>query len=1820
MTDSQDNLKNALEVPIDTETSPGETDSNKKRVFLGVITGGLLFIGLLIAIIILVVSSGVEYKPAPPKPKPIIISYNPYILQTFHEDSRTSARAILLNNRTAIEYVGSQYNTHTSSDIHIRNTTENFEPVKLMVSFDQLDEHLFNIKYRDVSAERFEVPLFSQGKDPYEFTSSLIKSPLGLMAPMEGQEFFWEFYGKHYDMITMMTTQNCRLQYFDKYIEFEAIVQSNQIFGMGERNSQFGLKTGNYSLWNADRAYEANGDSSVGTHGSHPFFLNRIKHSDKFIGLFMRNTNAMMFSFWNTNNGTYINYKMVGGIIDLYIFHAADPDYIVKKYHNFIGRPYLPPVWAMGFQQARAGYTLAELKDVVSKYRAAYIPIDAVWADVEINDNMKTFTVNSKSYEGIKEFVKYLHDPTGGVDMKFVAMANPGLKAEKGYKFYDMAKKEECFIMSAHTHGKEFQGRTYAGPTVWLDFFMHQSVVVWNYGLADFYDATQFDGIWISHNEPRQDCTGECGYTVDLEKTIPDPFHNESEFDYLQYRPTNDNLETNTLPMASFHHIESWFDKQFYTHNLYGLQTAKVTHEALRAYFEDRRFLLASRSTFPGSGHWGSHWVDQNFASWDSLRMVIPAMLNFNLFGITHIGSPIGGYYGQADKELMLRWYFVGALSPLMLAYGNSALNPKEAYTLAEYVPLVKEAFMMRYELIRFMYTKMFEAYLWGGAVVHSLFFEFPLDENCYHTDVLEKSFMWGKTLYIVPALIKGQTSVKAYMPNWRWYSLETKEIVWEYKDHGIGDWKTYPQNLGQMTILIKGGSIIPYQSLVRASKVANTKDLEIIPVLLIVAPDHTGRAQGTMVTDGNKLYPVPNPESNTYRHYGFTYMNQILRVNKIAGFDFHEFYDFDDFWEVMILDTFDVKEISFACFMDMDLNKRELAFHHSPTTRQLTIRDENMKKIPMSSFESIVWGGPQQHDFCKFEAHISNMHLEDDGKTMIAELSTSDPSAYQLKYDLKARLLTNKIVSLQIMMNEITYENFIVPDIVADDVRKTLKSEHSLTEGGFRTSALGNPFYFEYSTPEDTRDFIFTTKNFPFVFVRNYMHIKFMVNSRHIFGLGERIHGFELKDGFYSVFNHDATSEETGMPPGNNMWGSHAFYLMHLHNPNLFAGVFILNSNPMDFRIRHVGMQTQVDHILIGGALDAFFFQGGSAEEVIQNYHYVIGKPAALPFWGFGYHHCKWGYRGTEHMQIVQQGFENNNIPIDAMWIDKDYMENDHDFTIDRKNWMLLPRFVDLIHGKNLKVVMLIDPAIAIDENYDVYKEGLSRQAFIISSWTNKPLVGVSWPGYSVYMDFVHPGSLEFWEDCLQRFHALVDFDGLWLDMNEPSSFCDGECPDNEHYKFYTYPLDYYDDLYYNPSHRPLEHNTISLESLHVGEHSETEFNYHNLYGLMESRATHRYFSQRLGKRPLVLSSSTFPGSGRYVGHWLGDNWSAWRWMSLSISSVFNFQMFGIPFIGADICGFNGNATIPLCSRWYQLGAFYPMMRNHNSMFSTPQEPYIDEKLASVAKKAIRTRYALSRYIYTLHMKTVLHGGLYFSPLLFQFPSDLHTYKQLDEVFMVGHALRVTPVLADKVTVLESYFPNHNWFDFYTLKQVMEYNVTKKHGENLTLTCSLDSENTNIHIRGGSIFTVHPKDYSDSAIRITQMLNYPVDLIVAPHEHTAMGHVIYDDDENFEYRNGNYHEYEVKYDSNKLTVHLLSGNAAWSYKHRDNIINTIKVLGIHEPEKYQCVKLHNKTSNMEVLLHAEANSADRILTLKANSGELGFQHIDNIIWTNSTC
>lgn len=133
---------------------------------------------------------------------------------------------------------------------------------------------------------------------------------------------------------------------------------------------------------------------------------------------------------------------------------------------------------------------------------------------------------------------------------------------------------------------------------------------------------------------------------------------------------------------------------------------------------------------------------------------------------------------------------------------------------------------------------------------------------------------------------------------------------------------------------------------------------------------------------------------------------------------------------------------------------------------------------------------------------------------------------------------------------------------------------------------------------------------------------------------------------------------------------------------------------------------------------------------------------------------------------------------------------------------------------------------------------------------------------------------------------------------------------------------------------------HAVSPNATHVN--GVEEYDVHNLFGHQILNATYQgLLSVFPTKRPFIIGRSTFAGSGKWAGHWGGDNASKWYYMFFSIPQALSFSLFGIPMFGVDTCGFNGNTDEELCNRWMQLSAFFPFYRNHNVLSANPQEPY---------------------------------------------------------------------------------------------------------------------------------------------------------------------------------------------------------------------------------------------------------------------------------------
>ncbi|CAI6349419.1 unnamed protein product [Macrosiphum euphorbiae] len=674
----------------------------------------------------------------------------------------------------------------------------------------------------------------------------------------------------------------------------------------------------------------------------------------------------------------------------------------------------------------------------------------------------------------------------------------------------------------------------------------------------------------------------------------------------------------------------------------------------------------------------------------------------------------------------------------------------------------------------------------------------------------------------------------------------------------------------------------------------------------------------------------------------------------------------------------------------------------------------------------------------------------------------------------------------------------------------------------------------------------IFDSRNIGgFIYSDQFIQLSALLPTKYIYGLGEHRSSLMLDMNWktYTFFNHDS-------PPTNDMngYGSHPFYLM-IEKSGKSHGVFLLNSNAMDIVLQPT---PAITYRTIGGILDFYYFMGPTPSDVISQYTDTIGTSFLPSYWALGFHLCRFGQTLKElinvHNRTVSAG-----IPWDTHWNDIDYMKNRNDFTLS-DNFTDLPKYVNYLHEVGMHHIIILDPGVSSREpkgSYPPYDDGLKNGLFIKNS-SGLPLEGQVWnlDGGTVFPDFTNPKSIDYWINQISNYHNILPFDGLWIDMNEPSNFVNG---DWEGCKFTN------SSSWENPQYTPsiaggkLNYKTICMSA---NQHAGLHYDLHNLYGFSEAITTQFALSVVKNSRPLVISRSSFAGLGHFAGHWTGDVFSTWDDMKQSITDIVLFNMFGVPLVGADICGFNDNTTVELCSRWSQLGAFYPFSRNHNSDENFDQDPVaLGPLVTESAKKALLIRYSLLPYLYSLFWRAHIYGETVARPLFFEYPHDNCTYN-IDTQFLWGSALLISPVLKENQVVIDIYLPNDIWCDYYTKK------CTQSNGSIFTVEAPNDT--IPLKIRGGYILPTQ-----DPATTTTSSRKNTFGLLITPNKFKeAFGYLFWDDGDSLNvWENGLYNEIHFKLNNTILLNEVITNN----YSDEKTILQNITIFGIHnEPKNIQ--------------------------------------------------
>ncbi|XP_046554565.1 lysosomal alpha-glucosidase-like [Haliotis rubra] len=648
-------------------------------------------------------------------------------------------------------------------------------------------------------------------------------------------------------------------------------------------------------------------------------------------------------------------------------------------------------------------------------------------------------------------------------------------------------------------------------------------------------------------------------------------------------------------------------------------------------------------------------------------------------------------------------------------------------------------------------------------------------------------------------------------------------------------------------------------------------------------------------------------------------------------------------------------------------------------------------------------------------------------------------------------------------------------------------------------------PFHLTVTRKSSNTPLINTTG--AFMFTDQFLQLSYFLPSTFIYGLGEHrdtlMHSVNWTN--FVFWNKDQPPDED-----TNLYGSHPFYLM-MENDTNSHGVLLLNSNAMEAVLQP---SPAITWRTIGGVLDFYIFLGPSPADVVSQYTEMIGRSFMPPYWSMGYHQCRWGYTTAQKTQDIANKLTKAGMPQDIQWNDADYMDGMKDFTTS-------PKFgdqkglVDTLHSQGKHYMMIVDPGISSTQkpgSYHPYDLGLSMNIFI-NNTDDKPLVGRVWPGPTVFPDFTNPQAVEYWTTLVKTFQDSVKFDGMWIDMNEISNFVDGSttgCSSTDRYE--------------NPPYLPgvkggsLKSTTICASGK---QYLSRTYNVHNLYGLGESYATNIALrAARPGKRPFIISRSTFPGQGHYGGHWTGDNDAQYYDMYKSISDILSFNMFGIPMVGSDICGFRHATNEALCQysrrhapAWtggMDMEKETPAQAcDHIAKAYSCQAWSRDQRVpAELHWSAVYLiRYSLLPYLYTLFFKSPHYGRNSSQASSFmEFPEDKSSYS-VDKQFMWGPALMISPALEQNVTSVLAYFPRSTWFYFSNGRRMTDT------GGTFNLPAPMNF--INLNFRGGYIIPMQ-----EPALTTTQSRKNNFWLVVAmPRNQFAKGELYWDDGDSVQVR-----------------------------------------------------------------------------------------------------
>ncbi len=495
--------------------------------------------------------------------------------------------------------------------------------------------------------------------------------------------------------------------------------------------------------------------------------------------------------------------EVYDGACSVYVRDDRTLPAAVRAYTELTGRMPMPPEWALGFQQCRYSYfPESRVVEVAKRFRKEEIPCDVVYLDIHYMDGYRVFTWDSSRFPDPEAMAESLHE----LGFHLVTIVDPGVKVDPEYDLYRDGMAMNAFLSDAT--GVPYEGVVWPGDTVYPDFTDPVTREWWAKNHRELL-ARGVDGIWNDMNEP-SDFSGDSDYRPTL--TVPD-----------------DLLAGNEGRLEAFGRL----------HNAYANGMNEATRSAFSQLRPNERGFVLTRAGYAGIQRYAAIWTGDNHSWWEHVGMMIPMFTNLGLSGVAFVGGDAGGFQMNASPELYARWIAASCLTPFFRAHSELDSIDHEPWSFGVRVAEVARTFIgLRYRLLPYLYSLFEQASATGAPVMRPLVYEFPEDDRVHNRS---DAFLVGSALLVAPVRERGVQERSVYLPAGLWYDFWTGTRI--LADGGTTVAADAP--LERMPLYLRGGSVIPFEGLRQHTGEAGDGILR-----LLVAPDGSGRAEGTIYAD----------------------------------------------------------------------------------------------------------------------------------------------------------------------------------------------------------------------------------------------------------------------------------------------------------------------------------------------------------------------------------------------------------------------------------------------------------------------------------------------------------------------------------------------------------------------------------------------------------------------------------------------------------------------------------------------------------------------------------------------------------------------------------------------------------------------------------------------------------------------------------------------------------------------------------------------------------------------------------------------------------